>query len=117
MQSQPVVRKWRACSVFTALALLFAVAFAACGSSTSSTTKRHRAPAAAPVSTTWSLPGADLQNTRHVGGPINASNEVRAQSHAEISRRLRVGEGRTRQIEREALHRLRTIEDNWALAV
>ena len=27
--------------------------------------------------TAWALPGADLQNTRNVGGPINASNVSR----------------------------------------
>jgi outer membrane protein assembly factor BamB/predicted lipoprotein with Yx(FWY)xxD motif len=55
------------------------VLVAACGSGgkTSSTTAvpattpAHPTPA---LSTAWSLPGADLQNTRDVGGPINASN-------------------------------------------
>ncbi|HXO06720.1 MAG TPA: hypothetical protein VN880_01740, partial [Solirubrobacteraceae bacterium] len=55
---------------------------AACGSGgkTSSTGVPRAAPAQAtpvlttPAPTTWSLPGADLQNTRDVGGPINASN-------------------------------------------
>ena len=50
---------------------------AACGSGgkTSSTAVPTTAPAH-PTSalTTWSLPGADLQNSRDVGGPINASN-------------------------------------------
>jgi RNA polymerase primary sigma factor len=36
-------------------------------------------------------------------------NETRAQSHAEIGERLGVGQERCRQIEREALHRLRSI--------
>jgi len=36
-------------------------------------------------------------------------NETRAQSHAEIGEWLGVGEERSRQIEREALHRLRSI--------
>ena len=50
---------------------------AACGSGgkTSSTAVPTTTPAH-PTSalTTWSLPGADLQNSRDVGGPINASN-------------------------------------------
>jgi RNA polymerase sigma factor (sigma-70 family) len=36
-------------------------------------------------------------------------DEVRAQSHEEIAQWLGVGEERSRQIEREALHRLRSI--------
>ena len=36
-------------------------------------------------------------------------NQTQAQTHEEIGRRLGVGEERSRQIEREALHRLRTI--------
>lgn len=40
----------------------------------------------------------------------------RAQSHHEIGGWLGVGEDRSRQIEREALHRLRSIADSWALA-
>lgn len=50
---------------------------AACGSTgrTSSTAAPTTSPAhATSALTTWSLPGADLQNTRDVGGPINASN-------------------------------------------
>jgi outer membrane protein assembly factor BamB/plastocyanin len=44
---------------------------AACGSGSSSNSS-----AASRNSSTanWSLPGADLQNTRHVGGPIDAAN-------------------------------------------
>jgi glucose dehydrogenase len=63
--------------VSVAMALVLGAALAACGGKTSTTTTRKTAPAAASpstVSTTWSLPGADLQNTRDVGGPINASN-------------------------------------------
>jgi RNA polymerase primary sigma factor len=40
----------------------------------------------------------------------------RAQSHDEIAGRLGVGEERSRQIEREALHRLRSIADARSLA-
>jgi outer membrane protein assembly factor BamB/predicted lipoprotein with Yx(FWY)xxD motif len=54
------------------------VLVAACGSGgkTSSTAVPATAPAhpTPALSTAWSLPGADLQNTRDVGGPINASN-------------------------------------------
>jgi outer membrane protein assembly factor BamB len=50
---------------------------AACGSGgkTNSTPVATTSPAH-PTSalTTWTLPGADAQNTRNVGGPINASN-------------------------------------------
>ena len=57
--------------------LVLTVVLAACGGK-SSTITTHEARPAAPspgvVSTAWSLPGADLQNTRDVGGPINASN-------------------------------------------
>jgi outer membrane protein assembly factor BamB len=53
------------------------VLVAACGSggTTSSTAVPRATPAqTTPALTTWSLPGADPQNTRNVGGPINASN-------------------------------------------
>ena len=43
---------------------------AACGSAGHTSSTAHTTPALA----TWSLPGADLQNSRDVGGPINASN-------------------------------------------
>src|SRR5258708_26286673 len=42
----------------------------ACGSSSN----KSSGAAATAGSASWSLPGGDLQNTRHVGGPINASN-------------------------------------------
>jgi outer membrane protein assembly factor BamB len=45
---------------------------AACGSSKSTTTTSTVKAAALPVS--WELPGADAQNTRDVGGPINSAN-------------------------------------------
>jgi RNA polymerase primary sigma factor len=41
----------------------------------------------------------------------------RARSHEEIGGWLGVGEERSRQIEREALHRLRSIADTWALVL
>ena len=43
-------------------------------------------------------------------------SDGRAQSHEEIGVWLGVGEERSRQIEREALHRLRSIANTWALA-
>jgi RNA polymerase primary sigma factor len=43
-------------------------------------------------------------------------NHGRAQSHEEIGVWLGVSEERSRQIEREALHRLRSITDTWGLA-
>jgi outer membrane protein assembly factor BamB/predicted lipoprotein with Yx(FWY)xxD motif len=64
----------------SAVILLVATSFlvTACGSGnkTPNTPARPPRPAVAPssLSTTWSLPGADLQNTRDVGGPINASS-------------------------------------------
>ena len=51
---------------------------AACGSggktSTTAVPTTTSAHPTSALSTAWSLPGADLQNTRDVGGPINASN-------------------------------------------
>jgi outer membrane protein assembly factor BamB len=53
------------------LLLAAALLVVACGGGSSSSSST--APAA-PLSTSWSLPGADLQNSRAVGGPINTSN-------------------------------------------
>jgi outer membrane protein assembly factor BamB len=53
------------------------IVVAACGSGgkTNITPAATTNPAHSPSSvTTWTLPGADAQNTRNVGGPINASN-------------------------------------------
>src|SRR4051812_2169290 len=65
---------------FAGLGLLLATSLllAACGSgsgsgSSSSSSKSASTKTATPA-TGWSLPGADLQNSRYVGGPINASN-------------------------------------------
>lgn len=54
------------------LLLATALLVVACGGggSSSSTSKAT----STPQSSSWSLPGADLQNSRAVGGPINASN-------------------------------------------
>ena len=46
------------------------LALAACGGGSHADNKALPEPA----KTSWSLPGGDLQNTRHVGGPINASS-------------------------------------------
>ena len=43
-------------------------------------------------------------------------NDSRPQSHDEIGDWLGVGEERSRQLEREALHRLRSIAAPWARA-
>src|SRR6476660_5799409 len=53
------------------------MAVAACGSGgkTSSTPVATTNPShPSSALTTWTMPGADAQNTRNVGGPINASN-------------------------------------------
>ena len=51
---------------------------AACGGAVKTTAQPLPQTTSAPPTsarpTTWSLPGAHLQNTRDVGGPINASN-------------------------------------------
>jgi outer membrane protein assembly factor BamB/plastocyanin len=63
--------------------LLIAVSLfvVACGSSSNSNKSSSAAststPSATAGSASWSLPGGDLLNTRHVGGPINASNVSR----------------------------------------
>jgi outer membrane protein assembly factor BamB len=44
---------------------------AACGSSSKTTTTTVKAAA---LPTSWELPGADAQNSRDVGGPINSAN-------------------------------------------
>ena len=59
------------------LLIAASVLVVACGgaSQTSSTAAPSTSPAHTPSAlTTWSLPGADLVNSRDVGGPINASN-------------------------------------------
>src|SRR3984885_14764108 len=66
--------------VAACIALVIALGLAACGGSTSTTTTHRTAPTAPATATptalptTWSLPGADLENPRCVGGPLNASN-------------------------------------------
>ena len=56
-------------------ATIIVVAGCGSGGKTNSTPAATTNPAHSPSSlTTWTLPGADPQNTRNVGGPINASN-------------------------------------------
>jgi outer membrane protein assembly factor BamB len=55
------------------LLLAAALLVGACGGGSSSSTSTSKTTST-PQSTSWSLPGADLQNSRAVGGPINASN-------------------------------------------
>lgn len=76
-QRRMAVHSWR----LTGLCLLVAAGLlaAACGGSSSSTSSKAAGTAstgatASTLSTTWSMPGADLQNSRDVGGPISASN-------------------------------------------
>ncbi len=63
-----------------AAVLLVAVALllAACGSSSSSSSTASKTTATTATTpsagTTWELPGANSENTRDVGGPINSSN-------------------------------------------
>jgi outer membrane protein assembly factor BamB/predicted lipoprotein with Yx(FWY)xxD motif len=65
-------RRAAACVVLT---LGLALALAACGSSSpKAATGGSAAASPGALPTAWSLPGADLQNTRDVGGPIKASN-------------------------------------------
>jgi glucose dehydrogenase len=77
IQMRMIARSCAGKSRLTAVYVTVALVLAACGGKTSTTTTHKTPPAAATpsgLSTTWSLPGADLQNTRDVGGPINASN-------------------------------------------
>ena len=57
----------------TVIGLIAAISLivAACGSSSKSTASTVKAVV---LPTSWELPGANAQNTRDVGGPINASN-------------------------------------------
>jgi outer membrane protein assembly factor BamB len=57
----------------TVVGLIAAISLivAACGSSNNNTTSTAKTAA---LPTTWELPGANAQNTRDVGGPINSSN-------------------------------------------
>jgi glucose dehydrogenase/plastocyanin len=52
--------------------LATAVLVVACGGSSNEATTSEAGATA--LSTTWSLPNADLQNSRYVGGPINSSS-------------------------------------------
>jgi outer membrane protein assembly factor BamB len=61
------VRRVMVIGLIVAISLIVA----ACGSSSKSTTTTVKAAA---LPTSWELPGADAQNTRDVGGPINSTN-------------------------------------------
>jgi outer membrane protein assembly factor BamB len=66
-------RRGTSVAVFAAVALVLGGILPGCGSSSSKpATGGPSQPGA--FATSWSLPGADAQNTRDVGGPINASN-------------------------------------------
>jgi outer membrane protein assembly factor BamB len=58
-------------------ALAAAVALTACGggsSSGASSTSKSSGPASTPAASTWSLPNANLQNTRAISGSITSAN-------------------------------------------
>jgi outer membrane protein assembly factor BamB/predicted lipoprotein with Yx(FWY)xxD motif len=65
-------------SVAVILLVVTSLLVTACGSGNKIPNTPTRPPGSAvspsSLSTAWSLPGADLQNTRDVGGPINASS-------------------------------------------
>src|SRR5882757_8397805 len=63
---------WRVTVVGVLAALSLIVA--SCGSSSSSSSSSSSTTTTAKLPTSWELPGADAQNTRAVGGPINAGN-------------------------------------------
>jgi alcohol dehydrogenase (cytochrome c) len=56
------------------IAISLIVAACGSGSKTSATSTSKAAPTPSALSTSWELSGANAQNTRDVGGPINASN-------------------------------------------
>jgi glucose dehydrogenase len=69
-QGRVPVHSWRLAGVCLLVASSLLVA--ACGGNSNSGSER--AGNTTGTRTAWSLPGADLQNSRNVGGPINASN-------------------------------------------
>jgi outer membrane protein assembly factor BamB len=66
------VRRALGIGLLVAMSLLVAACGSSSKSSSSTTTTTTAKTAALPTS--WNLAGANLQNTRDVGGPINASN-------------------------------------------
>jgi outer membrane protein assembly factor BamB/plastocyanin len=56
------------------IAMSLVVAACGSGSKTSTTSPPKAASTPSALSSSWELPGANAQNTRDVGGPINASN-------------------------------------------
>src|SRR3954471_8191319 len=71
MQREHRRDSWRVAGVSLLVAASLLVVACGGGSSTSSSSSTTTST---PRSTSWSLPGADLQNSRAVGGPINASD-------------------------------------------
>ncbi len=57
-----------------ALSVIAVLGAAGCGGSSSGSSSGGSTPAKAALPTDYALPGADLHNTRYVGGTINASN-------------------------------------------
>jgi outer membrane protein assembly factor BamB len=74
MQRKSGRSSWRAAGV--GLLVATGLVLAACGgnSNNNSSSNGNKTASSRPLSTSWSFPGADLQNSRAVGGPINASN-------------------------------------------
>jgi RNA polymerase primary sigma factor len=64
----------------------------------------------------WSMVGTLPDRHRQVLLRRYGLRGEEPQTHAEIGARLGVGEERSRQLEREALHRLRSLGDGWRLA-
>ncbi len=72
MQGKRGQGSWRLAGI--GLLLATSLLLAACGGGSSNNNSTNASTKTAAPSTGWTLPGADLQNSRYVGGPINASN-------------------------------------------
>jgi RNA polymerase primary sigma factor len=64
----------------------------------------------------WSMVGTLPDRHRQVLLRRYGLRGEEPETHAEIGARLGVGEERSRQLEREALHRLRSLGGGWRLA-
>jgi outer membrane protein assembly factor BamB/predicted lipoprotein with Yx(FWY)xxD motif len=73
-QNMPVHPRRLAAGCLMVAASLLVAACGSGGHPARTATARTSAAHTTSPGTTWSLPGADLQNSRNVGGPINASN-------------------------------------------